>query len=99
MELLTVCLFVEPNYPNHPNYPNYPNYPNHLGLFQTISNFKVIQILSLFFITHFNSSKKLRNTLFAKNELCVQYIPKSMWQYLRKSCLYSFGTKINLIKL
>ena len=34
IELLTVCLIVDPNFPNH---PNYPNYPNHLGLFKTIS--------------------------------------------------------------
>ena len=33
IKLLTVCLFVDPNYPNHPNHPDYPNYPNHLGLF------------------------------------------------------------------
>ena len=38
IELLTVCLFVDPNYPNHPNHPKYPNYPNHLGLFQTLSS-------------------------------------------------------------
>ena len=47
IELLAVCLFVDPNYPNHPNHPNYPNYPNYpncpnypnypnsLGMFQT----------------------------------------------------------------
>ena len=37
IELLTVCLFVDPNYRNNPNHPNYPNWFNHLGLFQTIS--------------------------------------------------------------
>ena len=34
IELLNVCLLVDPNYPNN---PNHPNYPNHLGLFETIS--------------------------------------------------------------
>ena len=33
INLLTVCVFVDPNYPNHPNHLNYPNYPNHLGHF------------------------------------------------------------------